>query len=66
MSFKKYNSDGIRAECQSFLNGNIADFKEFIKECSKLDILNTIETLESLGHQRYKTINKLRIWLETI
>ena len=54
----------IRQYAESYINGNITEFKQFLKQCSKLDLLNLIEALESLGMPRYRTINTIRINLE--
>ena len=54
----------IRQYAESYINGNITEFKTFIKRCSKLDLLNAVEALESLGMQRYKSINRIRLYLE--
>ena len=63
---KKYNNDQIRAEAESYLNGNISDFKVFLKKCSKLDLLNLIEFLQGMGHRRHNSINQIRIYLEEV
>ena len=54
----------IRQQAESYINGNIAEFKQFLKRCSKLDLLNVIETLQSLGMDRHNSINRIRLLLE--
>ena len=61
---KKYNNDQIRAEAESYLNGNISNFKQFLKKCSKLDLLNLLEVLQGMGYKRHNSINRIRGYLE--
>lgn len=54
----------IRQYAESYINGNITEFKKFLKRCSKLDLLNLIETLAGMGMKRHNAINRIRLYLE--
>jgi len=41
-------------------NGNISDFKSWVKRASKLDILDAIELYASLYEGRHRLINHMR------
>jgi hypothetical protein len=49
---------------ESFDNGNISDFKAWVKRASKLDILTLIEVYSSLHGNRVIIINTMRSYLE--
>lgn len=54
----------LTAVLESFENGNISDFKAWIKRASKLDILTIIEVYSSLHGNRHIIINQMRHYLE--
>ncbi len=41
--------DRILIEVESYLNGNIQQFKDFLKKCSKDDLIYTIGELRQKG-----------------
>jgi len=49
----------------TYINGNISDFKKWLKKCSKLDMLNAIEYASGEGtYRRHQVINQMRLYLE--
>jgi hypothetical protein len=45
-------------------NGNISDFKKWLKKCTKLQLLDAIEYSQSTGTPRHRTITRIRLYLE--
>ena len=41
---------------ETYINGNISDFKTWVRTCKKIDILNAIEYAESNGIKRHQII----------
>ena len=54
----------ISERVDSYINGNITEFKQFLKICSKLDLLDVIEDMQSKGIKRHNSINRIRVLLE--
>jgi len=49
---------------ETLVNGNISDFKAWVKRSSKLKLLEAIEVASTYGIKRHTFINKMRRILE--
>ena len=51
---------------ETYVNGNISDFKKYLKDCSKLDLCDVIEILRGqYGYKIHNIISILRQLLPT-
>ena len=57
-------SERTQAAVDTLENGNISNFKVWLKRASKLEILDAIEYAQQYGHGRHVIINKMRMYLE--
>ena len=56
--------DGSAQEAvMTYINGNISDFKQYLRTCSKLDICDVIEGLRANGYKIHNIIDTLRRYL---
>jgi hypothetical protein len=57
--------ESTKEAIDTMINGNLSDFREWLKKAKKIDILDAIEYHQQYG-KRHEIINRMRNYLEEV